>query len=75
MAYAKSRAEEWDVQNVQTETRNGDYADEILDAAEEQEADLIVVGSRGLGVVRGAVLGSISQKVLHYAAQTVVAVK
>lgn len=75
VATAKSRAQEWGVQNVQTETRNGDYADEILDAAEEQQADMIVIGSRGLGTIRGTVLGSISQKVMHHAAQTVVAVK
>ena len=38
-------------------------------------ADLIVLGSRGLGAVRGAVLGSVSQKVLHYAEQMVLTVK
>ncbi len=75
LAFAKSHAEEWGVQNVQTASRNGDYADQILDAAEAQEADMIVLGSRGLGKIRGTVLGSVSQKVLHHAAQTVVAVK
>jgi len=75
LAYARSFAEEQGAQNVQTATRNGDYADQILDAAEAQEADLIVLGSRGLGKIRGAVMGSVSQKVLHHAAQTVVAVK
>ncbi len=73
--YAKSYAEERGVENVTTATRNGDYADEILDTAEAQKADMIVLGSRGLGRVREAVLGSVSQKVLHHAAQSVVVVK
>jgi nucleotide-binding universal stress UspA family protein len=46
-----------------------------MDAADAHMANLIVVGSRGLGPLRGAVLGSISQKVLHYADQAVLAVK
>ncbi len=73
--YAKSQAEDMGVKNVKINSRNGDYADEILDAAEEEKADMIVLGSRGLGKIRGTVLGSVSQKVLHHATQTVVAVK
>ena len=46
-----------------------------MDAADAYAAELIVVGSRGLGPLRGTVLGSVSQKVLHYAAQAVLAVK
>ena len=72
---AKTVAEEGGVKSVHTEARNGDYADEIMDAAEEQAADMIVLGSRGLGKIRGTVLGGVSQKVLHHAVQTVVAVK
>ncbi|MDA9979804.1 universal stress protein, partial [Yoonia sp.] len=55
--------------------RNGDFADEILEVAEEQNVDMIVIGSRGLGKFREAILGSVSQKVLHHAKQTVVIVK
>ncbi|MEE2055395.1 universal stress protein [Nocardiopsis umidischolae] len=36
------------------------------------EADLIVVGSRGRGSVRGLILGSVSQGVLHSATVPVV---
>ena len=37
----------------------------ILDAADEHEADLIVMGSRGVSDLRGLLLGSITHKVLQ----------
>lgn len=75
ISYAKGSCQKQGAKVVKTLVRDGDYADEILDAADELGVDLIVVGSRGLGKVRGAILGSVSQKVLHHAKQTVVAVK
>ncbi len=72
---AKTQAEEMGVATVRTIVRNGDYAEEILAAADEGSADLIVMGSRGLGALRGAVLGSVSQKVLHHARPSVLAVR
>jgi nucleotide-binding universal stress UspA family protein len=75
VTYAKSRSEELGARGVKASVRIGDYADEILEAAKEQKADMIVIGSRGLGKIREAVLGSVSQKVLHHADQTVVTVK
>jgi len=39
----------------------GDPAKEIIHIAEEVGADLIVVGSRGFGAVRGALFGSVSR--------------
>lgn len=47
----------------------------ICEAARELEADLIVVGSRGLGPVRGALLGSVSRAVLSHAGRPVLIVK
>lgn len=53
---------------------NQDPADEILEAANTVDADLIVLGRRGLGGVASLVLGSVSQKVSHGAKVTCMAV-
>lgn len=39
----------------------GEVTETILDEAHHQKADLIVVGTRGLGMVRQAMIGSVSQ--------------
>jgi len=75
VAYAKDTSQDLGAQVIKTAVRMGDYADKILEAADEMDVDMIVLGSRGLGMIRGTVLGSVSQKVLHHAKQTVVAVK
>jgi len=41
----------------------GDAADQIVDGARDREADAIVLGSRGLGNLKGALVGSVSHKV------------
>ena len=64
---AKNRAEEAGARDVTTRICVGDIADEILDVAEAEKADILVLGRRGLGRVREALLGSVSQKVLHHA--------
>ena len=55
------------VPQVDTLVRAGSAADEIVHAARELEADLIVLGSRGWGEVRSVLLGSVSERVLHLA--------
>ena len=52
---------------VETVVRQGAPADEILQAAEELHADLIIMGSRGWGQLKAMLLGSISEHVLHHA--------
>ena len=64
---AKNRAEEAGALDVTTRICAGDIADEILDVAEAEKADILVLGRRGLGRVREVLLGSVSQKVLHHA--------
>ena len=44
----------------------GKAGEVILQAAKEEKALLIVVGSRGLGTVRRTILGSVSDFVLHH---------
>jgi nucleotide-binding universal stress UspA family protein len=50
---------------VTTRLLDGDPAREILRAAHEGDHDVIVMGSRGRGRVTAALLGSVSQRVLH----------
>ena len=54
-------------QNIDTYIRSGSPVDEIVHTAMEVRADLIVMGSRGLGTVRSLLLGSASERVLHHA--------
>lgn len=59
---------------VTTELRGGDPAAEIVASAQENEADCIVIGSRGLGDFSGLLLGSVSHKVNHSAPCTCITV-
>lgn len=60
---------------VTTEIRTGHAAAEIVAAAEEQEADLIVVGSHGLTGFQRFLLGSVSNQVLQSAGTSVLVVR
>ena len=48
---------------------------EIVRVAEEVGAGLVVLGSRGLGPVRRAVMGSVSLSVVHHAHSSVLVVR
>lgn len=61
--------------NVFTSLREGDPASEIVAAATEGNFDVVVVGHRGLGKVKGMFLGSISEKVMRSLICTVVLVR
>ncbi len=52
---------------VEPYPREGDPADAILDVAEESDADLIVVGNKGMTGAKRFLLGSVPNKVSHHA--------
>ena len=55
--------------------RQGDPADAILDVAEEREADLIVVGNKGMTGAKRFLLGSVPNKVSHHAPCSVMIIR
>ncbi len=72
---AKSDAESAGLGQVETFARQGDAADAILDVAEEQRSDLIVVGNRGMTGAKRFLLGSVPNKVSHHAPCSVLIVR
>ena len=60
---------------VETHARQGDPADAILDVAEEQNADLIVVGNKGMSGAKRFLLGSVPNKVSHHAPCSVMIIR
>jgi nucleotide-binding universal stress UspA family protein len=60
---------------VLTHPREGDPADAILDVAEEQGADLIVVGNKGMTGAKRFLLGSVPNKVSHHAPCSVMIIR
>lgn len=68
-------AQEHGARNVKTRVADGDPTKEILKAAEEEKADLIVCGARGLSDLRALMLGSVSHKLSHLAPVTCITVR
>ena len=60
-------------EGVAVEAKGG-VADALLDLARERDAAAIVVGSRGHGGARSALLGSVSSKLIHDADRPIVVV-
>ena len=75
IAEAQEHAASHGVDRVRCLTEDGDPAAVILDVADNEKADLIVMGSRGLGALKSLMVGSVSQKVSHLAPCSCITVK
>jgi nucleotide-binding universal stress UspA family protein len=72
---SRGDAEAAGVSRIETFARVGDAADAILDVAEEQASDLIVVGNKGMTGATRFLLGSVPNKVSHHAPCSVLIVR
>ena len=63
LADAEARAKSHGVTDVQSESIEGEPAMTIIARANAHGADLVVMGTRGLGTVKSMMLGSVSRKV------------
>ena len=61
--------------SVNIYSRQGDPADAILDVAEERDADLIVIGNKGMRGAKRFLLGSVPNKVSHHAPCSVLIIR
>ena len=74
LAAAAAIAQEAGV-SVEVFPRQGDPADAILDVAEERDADLIIVGNKGMTGAKRFLLGSVPNKVSHHAPCSVLIIR
>lgn len=72
---AESAAAAGGVAEVESFARQGDAADAIIDIAEEQGCDLIVVGNKGMTGAKRFLLGSVPNKISHHAPCSVLIVR
>ena len=72
---ARNIAREHGANKIDSIMGEGDPADIIIHCAKNQSADLIVMGTRGLGGLEGMFVGSVSHKVSHLADCTCITVR
>jgi len=72
---AEARVRKNGVDRVTAQVVEGNLANQIIALAESEGMDMVILGSRGLGDVKGLLIGSVSHKVMHLAPCTCVAVK
>ena len=59
---------------IHQELLDGSEPDAILSFAKKNRADLIIMGTRGMGALKGLLVGSVSRKVIHLASCPVMVV-
>ncbi|MDP6174328.1 MAG: universal stress protein, partial [Rhodospirillales bacterium] len=72
---AESIAERHGAKGAERLMRYGEAAKTILQAADDLDANIIVMGSRGMSDLKGLLVGSVSHKVSNLADCTCVSVK
>lgn len=63
--YLKKSREHLGDESIEVLVKEGDFADSILEAAEENNADIIVVGSHSQKWLENIVMGSVAENILH----------
>ena len=64
-----------DERKARKHVKSGHIAKSILEVADEEGSDMIIMGSRGLGLLKGVLIGSVSQKVIEEAKIPVMVIK
>ncbi len=72
---AEAVARENGVCKVYKVIETGEPANKIVEYAKNNNVDSIIIGSRGLGDLKGLLMGSVSNKVCHIAECTCITVK
>ncbi len=72
---AERKAKDAGLKETGNKVAVGDPASEIADFAKNNQADLIVIGTRGHGELKGMFLGSVSRKVSNLAGVNVMIVR
>ena len=75
LAGALAEARKAGIKEVEMETEEGPIARSIVDRAKSYKADLIVIGSRGMGDMEGMLRGGVSHRVETLAKCPVLVVK
>ncbi len=75
LAGARGVAQKAGLKNVRIETDEGPIARSIIERAKSFKADLIVIGSRGMGDIEGMLRGGVSHRVETMAKCPVLVVK
>ena len=62
---AKAIAVKAGAKKIQTAIGSGDPASSVIGFSKRRNIDLVVIGTRGLGKIKGTLLGSVSRKVTN----------
>jgi nucleotide-binding universal stress UspA family protein len=72
---AEKQLHEAGITSVEQNILEGPASDAIVQAADVRHADLIVMGTRGMGALKGLLLGSVSERVIGAAHCPVLVIK